>query len=121
MYFAKLHQERSYVLALANAPQVEGMYISGEKGGWSFRNYGEFLLMGGEQHRTGENQQGGRYERLRQKAREWFPQSREVYHWSAQDGMTPDGVPYLSLIHIFSPISERTPRTERRSTTYETI
>ena len=95
MYFARLHQERSYILALANAPQVEGMYISGEKGGWSFRNYGEFLLMGGENHRTGENGQGGRYERLRQKAREWFPDSREVAHWSAQDCITPDGVPYI--------------------------
>ncbi len=95
MYFARLHQERSYVLALANAPKVEGMYISGEEGGWSFRTYGEFLLLGGEQHRTGENSSGGRYERLRQKAREWFPQSREVCHWSAQDGITPDRVPYI--------------------------
>lgn len=95
MYFARLHQERSYVLALANAPKVEGMYISGEEGGWSFRTYGEFLLLGGEQHRTGENRPGGRYERLRQKAREWFPQSREVCHWSAQDGITPDRVAYI--------------------------
>ena len=95
MYFARLHQERSYVLALADAPQVEGTYISAEKGGWSFRNCGEFLLMGGENHRTGENGKGGRYERLRQKAREWFPNSREVAHWSAQDCITPDGVPYI--------------------------
>lgn len=95
MYFARLHQERSYVLALDNAPQVEGMYICAEEGGWSFRNYGELLLMGGENHRSGENGQGGRYEHLRQKAREWFPESREVAHWSAQDCITPDGVPYI--------------------------
>ena len=95
MYFARLHQERSYVLALANAPQVKGMYIGAEEGGWSFRNYGELLLMGGENHRTGDNRQGGRYERLRQKAREWFPDSREVSHWSAQDCITPDRVPYI--------------------------
>lgn len=95
MYFARLHQERSYVLALDNAPQVEGMYICAEEGGWSFRNYGELLLMGGENHRAGENGQGGRYEHLRQKAREWFPESREVAHWSAQDCITPDGVPYI--------------------------
>ena len=95
MYFARLHQERSYVLALANAPQVKGMYIGAEEGGWSFRNYGELLLMGGENHRTGDNRQGGRYERLREKAREWFPDSREVSHWSAQDCITPDRVPYI--------------------------
>lgn len=95
MYFARMHQERSYVLALSNAPQVDGMYISAEEGGWSFRNFGELLLMGGENHRTGENREGGRYERLRQKAREWFPESREVGCWSAQDCITPDGVPYI--------------------------
>lgn len=95
MFFARLHQERSYVLALANAPQVEGMYISAEPGGGSFRNCGTLLLMGGENHRTGENGTGGQYERLRQKANRWFPNSREVCHWSAQDCITPDGVPYI--------------------------
>lgn len=95
MYFARMHQERSYVLALANAPQVDGMYISAEAGGWSFRNHGELLLMGGENHRAGENGQGGRYERLRQKAKGWFPESREVARWSAQDCITSDGVPYI--------------------------
>lgn len=95
LYFARLHQERSYVLALEGAPQVEGMYISGEVGGWSFRNWGDLLLLGGENHRTGESGKGGRYERLRQKAAEWFPGSREVACWSAQDCITPDGVPYI--------------------------
>ena len=95
LYFARLHQERSYVLALEGAPQVEGMYISGEAGGWSFRNWGNLLLLGGENHRTGESGKGGRYERLRQKAAEWFPGSREVACWSAQDCITPDGVPYI--------------------------
>ena len=95
MYFARLHQERSYVLALANAPQVDGMYIGGEENSWSFRNWGELLLIGGKNHRTGENRKGGRYECLRQKARAWFPESREVCRWSAQDCITPDGVPYI--------------------------
>lgn len=95
LYFARLHQERSYVLALEGAPRVEGMYISGEAGGWSFRNWGDLLLLGGENHRTGESGKGGRYKRLRQKAAEWFPGSREVACWSAQDCITPDGVPYI--------------------------
>lgn len=95
MYFARMHQERSYVLALAGAPQVDGMYLSAETGGWSLRNWGDLLLLGGGNHRTGENRQGGRYADLRQKARAWFPGSREVARWSAQDCITPDGVPYI--------------------------
>lgn len=95
MYFARMHQERSYVLALENAGQVDGMYIGAEAGGYSFRNYGELLLFGGEGHRTGENSRGGRYDALRRKARELFPDSREVACWSAQDCVTPDSVPYI--------------------------
>ena len=95
MYFARMHQERSYVVALKNAGQIEGMWIGGEKGGYSFRNYGDLLLLGGEGHRTGESGVCGRYETLRQKAKEWFPDSRETACWSAQDCITPDQVPYI--------------------------
>lgn len=95
LYFAKLHQERSYVLALDHAPQINGMYISGENSGWSFRTWGDLLFMGGENHRTGENPSGGRYERLRQMAKLYFPDSHEVAHWSAQDCITPDKVAYI--------------------------
>ena len=95
LYFARMHQERSYVLALENAAKVEGMYIGGEAGGYSFRNYGDLLLFGGEGHRTGENSGGGRYDALRQMAGVLFPAGREVACWSAQDCITPDGVPYI--------------------------
>ncbi len=95
-YFARMHQERSYVLALENAPCPQGMYLGvDEDAGWSLRTAGELLLLGGGGHRTGENRQGGRYDQLRQKAREWWPQSREAACWSAQDCMTLDGVPYI--------------------------
>ena len=94
-YFARMHQERSYALALENAPSIPGMWIGAERYGWSFREYNGLLLFGGAGHRTGDNRAGGRYALLREKAREWFPDSREVAHWSAQDCMTPDGVPYI--------------------------
>lgn len=95
MYFARMHQERSYVLALEGAAQVDGMWIGAENGSCSLRNYGELLFLGGENHRTGENREGGRYERLRQKAAELFPNSRELACWSAQDCITADGIPYI--------------------------
>lgn len=95
MYFARMHQERSYVLALKHAAQVDGMWIGADQGAYSFRNYGDLLLLGGGGHRCGENRAGGKYALLRRKAKEWFPDSREVAHWSAQDCMTADGVPYI--------------------------
>lgn len=93
MYFARIHQERSYVLALKDASQVNGMYMGAEKGDYSFRNYGEYLLLGGMGHRTGKN--AGSYEALRKAAEKWFPNSQEIYHWSAQDCMTLDKIPYI--------------------------
>lgn len=95
LYFTRMHQERSYVLALENAPFFDGMLIDEGAGGYSFRHYGPYLLLGGGSHRTGENSAGGRYDDLRRKAAEWFPQAHEAARWSAQDVITADGVPYI--------------------------
>lgn len=95
MYFARMHQERSYVIALENAAPMDGMWIGAAQGAYSFRNYGSLLLLGGGGHRCGENSAGGCYELLRQQAARWFPGSREVAHWSAQDCVTADSVPYI--------------------------
>ena len=62
MYFARMHQERSYVLALEKAGMVDGMYIGDGENTLSFRQYDRYLLLGGQAHRTGENREGGCYE-----------------------------------------------------------
>ena len=54
-YFLRMHQERSYVLALENAAGLEGMYFGTDGDGLSFRHQGDLLLLGGVGHRTGEN------------------------------------------------------------------
>ncbi len=95
LFFARMHQERSYVLALEHAQALDGMYYGIDPGGLSFRQAGELLLLGGGAHRTGENAAGGRYERLRRAARTWWPGSREVGAWSAQDCIPVDGVPFI--------------------------
>ena len=38
-YFVKLYQHRSYVIALENAPALDGMYLDDDKKGLSFRNH----------------------------------------------------------------------------------
>lgn len=94
-YFMRMHQERSYVIALENAKDVNGMYKDDGKNGYSFRNYKNLLLFGGSPQRTGENEEGGAYKKLRKEAKEMFPSSIEKYHWSAQDCMTLDDIPYI--------------------------
>lgn len=92
-YFIKLYQERSYIIALENAQQVNGMYVDEETGGFSFRNYNEYLLLGGGDHRTGKD--GGKYQKLRDFAKINYPDSREKYYWATQDCMSLDGIPYI--------------------------
>lgn len=99
-YFARMHQERSYVTALEGVETPEGMYLGIDPGGLSFRRCGDLLLLGGGGHRTGvipRNRTGAGwgYGMLRGKALEIYPGCREAARWSAQDCMTLDGLPYI--------------------------
>lgn len=92
-YFLKQYQHRSYVIALENAANVDGMYVDASKTGLSFRSAQNLLLLGGGGHRTGK--QGGNWRELDAFAKKHYPHSREVFRWAAQDCMTLDGVPYI--------------------------
>ncbi len=92
-YFIKMYQHRSYEIALENAPQLNGMYVDESKKGLSFRNYGEYLLLGGGSHRTGKK--GGNWTELRDFASRYYPNAHEKYYWAAQDCMSLDGIPYI--------------------------
>jgi len=92
-YFLKLYQHRSYVIALENAPDVDGMYVDEAQEGMSFRNARDLLLVGGGGHRTGKR--GGAWRELREFARRYYPGATEKYQWATQDCMSLDGVPYI--------------------------
>ena len=93
-YFMRLHQDRSYVIALKNTFNPQCIYL-GTDDGLSIRGYNDMILLGGSSHRTGENSDGGKYDLLRQKAEHFWPESREIASWSAQDCITLDGIPYI--------------------------
>ena len=95
LFFARQHQERSYVLALENAPRLNHCYLGIENYGLSLRSWGKYLLLGGSGHRTGENQTGNTYQRLEEAAKRFWPQSHIVSRWSAQDCIPMDGIPYI--------------------------
>lgn len=92
-YFLKLYQQRSYVLALKNAPDPGGMYIGSGENSLSFRTHKGLLLLGGGGHRTGK--QGGGWPLLESYAQRHYPQATPVFRWATQDCMTLDGLPYI--------------------------
>ncbi len=91
-YFLKLYQQRSYVLALEGAPEINGMYLDERASGLSFRNYDRFLLLGGGSHRTGKP---GGWKGLESFAGQFYPQARIAARWATQDCISLDGVPYI--------------------------
>lgn len=91
-YFVKLYQHRSYVLALQGGPKLGGMYVDEDKTGYSFRNVGGTLLLGGNGCHTGKP---GGWQPLEQNAALWYPQAKPAGRWAAQDCMSLDGVPYI--------------------------
>lgn len=92
-FFMKMYQHRSYVIALENAPQINGMYVDEYEKGMSFRNYGNLLLLGGGSHKTGKD--GGNWAELRKFANANYPHAKEVAFWATQDCMTLDRIPYI--------------------------
>ncbi|MBQ7774730.1 MAG: FAD-dependent oxidoreductase [Lachnospiraceae bacterium] len=102
-YFLRQHQERSYVLALEGCEEIKGMYLGIDVEGLSFRQQGDVLLLGGSSHRTGVRKGENSYASLRRAAKEYFPKSREKAHWSAQDCMPHDGIPFIGRYSIFTP------------------
>jgi glycine/D-amino acid oxidase-like deaminating enzyme len=94
LYFARCHPERSYVVAGRGAKPPAGMYLSTESPAHSIRAHGDWLLVGGESHKTGQADARERYERLGAWARERFGLEPEL-RWATQDQMPVDGVPYV--------------------------
>jgi glycine/D-amino acid oxidase-like deaminating enzyme/nitrite reductase/ring-hydroxylating ferredoxin subunit len=94
LYFARCHPERSYVVAGRVAHPPGGMYLSTESPAHSIRAHGDWLLVGGESHKTGQADAAERYERLAAWARERFGLEPEL-RWATQDQMPLDNVPYV--------------------------
>ncbi len=92
-YFLKMYQSRSYELALEGGPDVGGMYVDENPQGLSFRNAGNFLLLGGDGRRVGKQSPG--WTGLEEAARAFYPEAAPAYRWAAQDCMTLDGAPYI--------------------------
>ncbi len=92
-YSLKLYQHRSYVLALENGPDVNGMYLEDGEDGLSFRNYENCLLVGGGDHRTGKK--GGAFRVLEDFCGINFPASPVRFRFATQDCISLDGIPYI--------------------------
>lgn len=111
-YFARMHADRSYVLAVKTEKDfLGGMYINAEQPTRSLRytkiNGDKLVLFGGDHHKTGQGIDTFKhYQALENFAEETFGIKEIPYRWSAQDLTTSDKIPYVGKItenheHIF--------------------
>ncbi|MEK3908582.1 FAD-dependent oxidoreductase [Oceanobacillus sp. FSL W7-1309] len=101
-YFTRMFSERSYLIAGKSPNDFPGgMYISAESPTRSIRSVKlhddmEFVLIGGENHKTGQGDSTiAHYEALQKFANVHFQVEKIDYRWSAQDLTTLDKVPYI--------------------------
>lgn len=101
VYFLKLYQQRSYVIALEHANPVEGMYLDIAENGLSLRDAGELLLLGGGGHRTGKPGLG--WAMPEGVAARYYPQAQIAARWATQDCMSLDGMPFIGQYSKHTP------------------
>lgn len=101
VYFAKMYQSSSYVIGIDTKSELfDGMYINIQSPIYSFRTAKdedkEILLLGGGDHKTGENiSYKDSYGLLEEKAKQWYPNCEIKYRWSTRDCVTLDKIPYI--------------------------
>lgn len=104
LYSARMHVDRSYILAAkVKRPFPGGMYLSADHPTHSLRsvkmNGEEIVLIGGEGHRTGkESETKKRYQALHDFGNNLFGIESVLCQWSAQDLTTLDKIPYVGEI-----------------------
>lgn len=99
LFFFKMHQHRSYVLALKNALPLSGMYVDECDKGLSLRSYGKYLLLAGGGGKTGKK--NGGFDELIRLASLYYPKAEIAFKFAAQDCMTVDNLPYIGRYTYF--------------------
>jgi len=103
-YFARMQPSRSYALGMRiDEPFPAGMFINAAGQVHSWRSQpaadGELVIVTGAAHGTGQAADTrAHYRSLEEYARSVYPVRSVDYHWSAQDYITVDRVPYIGRL-----------------------
>ncbi|PAD77299.1 FAD-dependent oxidoreductase [Paenibacillus campinasensis] len=104
MYFARLHVERSYAIAVKpETAYPGGMYLSIDQPVRSLRSASyqgeDLVIVGGENHKTGKGISTYKhYENLELFAGKLLGTKEIPYRWSTQDLVTLDNLPYIGSL-----------------------
>ena len=93
LYFMKMRQMRSSVVAVEGAPDIGCTMVEASPTGFFFRNYKDRLIVGCGRHSTGKDSDD--FARIKLFLKKHLPGSVEISRWINQDCVTLDGMPYI--------------------------
>lgn len=100
-YYLKLHPSMAYTIAIPNTNSINGAYIETNENKMSYRNYQDYLIICGLDHRTGHEDSDKKLENLKEIASRFSPNNHEFY-WANEDMMTFDKIPYIGKYSYFN-------------------
>jgi len=98
MLFTKMYQSASYCQAYLNSNKVNGLYVEDKQDGKTLRDYEDYLIVGGLDHRTGRIKNQAPFNTLTQSTNKIFNNIQLTNSWLSQDCMTFDNIPYVGQI-----------------------
>lgn len=104
LYFAKLYQEKSYLLSFQTEKKIQGMYINADKTVFSVRYDQNTIIMLGNSHICGkEAKDENPLKSLEKKAFDFDKNARISYEWTNQDVLSIDYLPFIGEYSRFTP------------------
>lgn len=96
LYAVRMYQQRENVLVL-DAPDAlpYGMYVAARNTGYSFRKYGDYLIIAGMKHRPGLQLEENSIEDMEEEIKQYYKDANVCYRMVNQDCITLDKVPYI--------------------------
>lgn len=93
LYYAKMYQKRSYVVAIKTKDKIDGIYTNLDENDFYFRKYQDYLIIGGNDCKSGTSE--NHFESIRKFVEQYYPTASITNEWSNQDCISLDDKPYI--------------------------
>lgn len=100
MYYTKMYQVRSYVVAINTNDEINGVYTNLDSNDFYFRKYQDYLFIGGNDKKTATK--GVCYNNLINFVNKYYPDKEIKYQWANQDCITIDDIAYIGRYSNFN-------------------
>ncbi len=94
-YFLRMYKSTSYAVSVKSKTELTKIYQSTSESGITLRSNNDQLIVGGLDHRTGRVDDTTKYQTLLKKVQTIEQNASITHHWSANDCVTFDGIPFI--------------------------